>query len=358
LKIVIFGLSLSSSWGNGHATLWRGLCRALIARGHCVVFFERDTPYYAAHRDLTELPGGALILYSTWGEVRGRVRAHLADADVSIVTSYCADALAATDEVLCSRTSRVFYDLDTPVTLARLRSGEAVGYIDERGLGDFDLVLSYTGGGALEALRRELGAQRVAPLYGSADPAQHRPVPATAHYHADLSYLGTFSEDRQASLESFFVDAARLSPQRQFRLGGAQYPEAFPWRPNIAFVQHLPPAEHSAFFCSARLTLNVTRGAMARMGYCPSGRLFEAAGCGVPMLSDSWEGMADFFQPGAEILIVRSTQDVLAAMDLPDEVLCRLATAARDRVMAQHTAAHRAAELEALMEKSCLLTMN
>ena len=165
MKIVIFGLTLSSSWGNGHATIWRGLCRALARRGHTIVFFERDVPYYAAHRDLTEWRDGELCLFTNWEDIQPVVQRHLRDSDVAIVTSYCSDAIAATEQMLESRVGmRVFYDLDTPVTLDGVQSGRPVAYLGPRGLKDFDLVLSYTGGRALDDLRHQLGARRVAPL--------------------------------------------------------------------------------------------------------------------------------------------------------------------------------------------------
>jgi spore maturation protein CgeB len=351
MKLVVFGLSVSSSWGNGHATLWRGLIKALAALGHTVVFFERDVTYYAAHRDLTELPGGRLVLYDDWDAVRGAAREALADADVALVTSYCPDAVPASTELLDEPVPlRVFYDLDTPVTLERLRAGAPVPYIGPRGLGDFDLVLSYTGGAALTALRDLLGARRVAPLYGSVDPDIHRPVPPLDRYRADLSYLGTYAEDRQEALVRLLVEPARRIPARRFLIGGAQYPPDFPWADNIYFVCHLPPAEHPAFYSSSRLTLNVTRTPMAEMGYCPSGRLFEAAACGVPILSDAWEGLDAFFAPGDEILVARTAEDVVTAMEAGDAELVRLAHAARERVLADHTAERRAGELVALLE--------
>ncbi|HEX7967964.1 MAG TPA: glycosyltransferase, partial [Stellaceae bacterium] len=274
MKLVIFGLTISSSWGNGHATLWRGLCRALLRRGHRIVFYERDVPYYAEHRDLAELPaGGRLHLYRDWHEAIGAARSDLADADVAMVTSYCPDGVAAAELALSSPARlNCFYDLDTPVTLARLAAGETVGYIGPRGLGDFDLVLSYTGGAALDQLQTRLGARRAAPLYGSVDPEAHRPERPLPQYLADLSYLGTYAEDRQAALETLFIEPARRLPERRFVIGGAKYPSVFPWTSNIHFVRHLPPAEHSAFFSSSRLTLNVTRRSMAAMGFCPSGR--------------------------------------------------------------------------------------
>ncbi|MGE0127376.1 MAG: glycosyltransferase [Blastocatellales bacterium] len=354
MKLVIFGLSISSSWGNGHATLWRGLCRALERRGHKTVFFERDTPYYAAHRDQTEIPGVELRLYHRWEDVLPEARKHLSGADVAIVTSYCPDGVAASDLALSSPgPMRVFYDLDTPVTLEQLRGGKQVPYIGPRGLGDFDLVLSYTGGETLTELKQRLGARRVAPLYGSVDPAVHYPVPAVESYRADLSYLGTYAEDRQMALNTLFIEAARQLPQRRFLIGGSLYPETFPWAGNIHFISHVPPGEHCAFYCSSTLTLNVTRGAMAAKGWCPSGRLFEAAACGTPIVSDWWEGLDHFFEPGEEILIARTTGDVIAAMETPPDELARVALRAHARALEEHSAERRAAELESILESAC-----
>ena len=351
MRIVVFGLSISSSWGNGHATLWRGLCRALARRGHQVVFFERDVPYYAMNRDLWEVPGGELVLYRDWAEITPLAERHLADADVAMVTSYCPDGVDATDLVLSSPAEmRVFYDLDTPITLANLSEGRAVGYIGPNGLSGFDLVLSYTGGAALGALKAKLGARRVAPLYGSVDPAVHRRVEPQPHYSADLSYLGTYAEDRQAALAELLIEPARHRPGQRFLIGGAQYPVEFPWLGNIFFVRHLPPSEHPAFYSSSRLTLNITRAAMARMGWCPSGRLFEAAACGVPVVSDSWPGLDEFFTPGSEILVADSREQVIAALDLPREELARIARGAQERSAEEHTADRRVRELERLLD--------
>lgn len=351
MKLVIFGLTVSSSWGNGHATLWRGLLKAFAQRGHDVVFFERDVPYYAMHRDVARLGAGELCLYDSWENVVPTARRHLADADVGMVTSYCPDGRAACDLLLGSDVCvRTFYDLDTPVTLARLSAGEAVPYLPTQGLGDFDLVLSYTGGAALTALQTRLGARVVVPLFGSVDPDVHRPVPRKEEYRADLSYLGTYAEDRQRALEALFVEPARELPERRFLIGGTQYPATFPWTGNIHFKRHLPPLEHPSFFSSSRMTLNVTRKAMADMGYCPSGRLFEAAACGTPILSDTWEGLDEFFQPGKEILVATDTHDAISAIELPDDALAAIASAARERTLDEHTAGRRAAELEAAIE--------
>jgi spore maturation protein CgeB len=347
MRLVIFGLTMSSSWGNGHATIWRGLCKAFARRGHDVVFFERDVPYYALNRDLLALPYAELCLYPSWDQALPIARRHLADADVAMVTSYCPDGVSAADLVLESNVEvRAFYDLDTPVTLARLHAGEPVEYIGPRGLAEFDLVLSYTGGRALTELQARLGARHVVPLYGGVDPETHGRTEAVARYRADLSYLGTYAADRQPALEQFLVEPARRQPARRFLIGGAQYPEGFPWAPNIYFVRHLPPGEHPGFYSSCRLTLNITRAAMARMGYCPSGRLFEAAACGTPILSDPWEGLEAFFGPDAEILVAHGTDDAIDALERSDAELARIGALARQRTLDEHTAERRAIELE------------
>jgi spore maturation protein CgeB len=354
MKIVVFGLAITSSWGNGHATLWRGLCRALAARGHLVVFFERDVPYYAAHRDLSEVPGARLHLYPAWEEVREVAERELADATAGIITSFCPDATAAESALMASKSDgalRVFYDLDTPVTLARMARGERVAYLGPHGLTGYDLVLSYTGGVSLDQLRDHLGAREAQPLYGSVDPAVHQPVAPVDEYRADLSYLGTYADDRQDGVERLFLETARRLAERRFLLAGSQYPIEFPWASNVFYKRHLPPDQHASFYCSSRLTLNVTRRAMAETGYCPSGRLFEAAACGAPILSDWWQGLDRFFEPEREILVATSTAEAIAALDRPDYELRTIAKRARERTLAEHTAERRAIELEQLLER-------
>lgn len=348
MKLVVFGLSITSSWGNGHATLWRGLFRAMVKRGHRPVFFERDTDYYRPYRDLTEMPGARICVFSTWEEVLAEAKQELSDCDAAMVTSYCADALPATELVLNSNVPhRCFYDLDTPVTLAALDQGKTVPYLPADGLGDFDLVLSYTGGEALSQLQSRLGAKRVAPLYGSVDPEVHHPVQRARDF--DMSYLGTFAQDRQEALQTLFLEPAKRLPDYKFLLGGAQYGADFPWGTNIYFRKHLPPADHSGFYCSSNLTLNITRKAMKDMGYCPSGRLFEAAACGVPILTDRWEGLDQFFTPGEEILTATDTAEAMSAVTSNETKLRRVADAARERTLAEHTAECRIAELEQVL---------
>jgi spore maturation protein CgeB len=350
VKIVIFGLTVSSSWGNGHATLWRGLIGALARRGWRVTFFEHDVSYYAGARDLYHIDGGQLVFYADWGEVRQKAEREIADADVAIVTSYCPDAIAASGLVLDAASAlRVFYDLDTPVTLSHLKQDGRAEYIGPDGLGGFDLVLSYTGGAALTELQTALGARRTAALYGHVDPNQYRPAEPRPDFAGDLSYLGTYAADRQADVERYLVAPARLRPDQRFVIGGALYPHDFPWTANIHFVRHLPPPDHPAFYASSRLTLNVTRGAMAEMGWCPSGRLFEAAACGTAIATDVWQGLDDFFEPGREVITMRGTEDVIAALDLTDAELAQVGRNARERVLSDHTSERRAQELEAIL---------
>ncbi len=354
MHIVIFGLTVSSSWGNGHATLWRSLIKAMVRRGHTVVFYERDVPYYAGTRDLWSLPAGAMLrLYTGFEDIRLESRRALRDADLAIVTSYCPDGREAARLLLADcRGVRAFYDMDTPVTLDSLRAANVVEYLPAEGLDAFDLVLSYTGGRALEELQTRLGARAVAPLYGSVDPETHHPVAPVEAFRAQLSYLGTYAEDRQAGVERLFIEPARRTPKERFLIGGAQYPETFPWTANIFFTGHLEPAQHPAFFCSGRATLNVTRRAMAEYGYCPSGRLFEAAACGTPLLSDGWEGLGDFFTIGEEILQVDTAEDVCNTLSLTDTELQRIAQAAQARALAEHTNDRRVLDLERALERA------
>lgn len=341
MKLVIFGLTMSSSWGNGHATLWRGLTRALGALGHRVVFFERDTPYYAANRDAASFPACELIIYSAWRDIEHRARREVRDADAAIITSYCQDAAAAHALLAGSRCTRVLYDLDTPVTLDQVRAGNRPDHLCAD-LGDFDLVLSFAGGAALAALAH-LGARHVLPLYGWVDPTVHRPAPPVSAYRGSMSYLGTYAADRQSVLERLLFASARHAPGQIFVLAGSLYPTDLQWPPNVRTIGHLAPGEHPAFFCSSPLTLSITRAPMAALGYAPSGRLFEAAACETPVVTDRWPGLEAFFEPGREIFVADTTEEILDLLARPVKDLRRVGQKARKRALAEHTA-HRRAE--------------
>lgn len=351
MNIVVFGLSISSAWGNGHATLLRGLFRALHAHGHNIHFFERDTPYYAANRDAPSLPFAELHLYSDWAQNLDSARKLLSTANVGMVTSYCPDGAAGSELVLSAGLARaVFYDLDTPVTLSRLEKGEAIPYLPRTGLNDFDLVLSYTGGAALDQLRDRLGARCVATLYGWVDAEAYYRVDASDKFAADLSYLGTFSPDREEALEQLLIEPARRLRDRSFIVGGAMYPNTRDWPANIRHHEHVSPGEHRSFYSSSPVSLNVTRASMAAMGYCPSGRLFEAAACGTSVLSDWWLGLDTFFEPGEEILITSCTADTLSVLASDLALLERIGSRAKQRTLDCHTAEIRARRFIELIE--------
>lgn len=354
MKCVVFGLTISSSWGNGHATLWRGLCRALAERGHDVTFFERDVWYYAAHRDASSVPGCDLRLYGEWQEVAKTAEALVNEADVAMLTSFCPDAEAAASLILGSRADvKAYYDMDTPVTLDALARGERPPYVPSSGLAPFDIVFSYTGGAALEGLRSALGARLVAPLYGSVDPDVHRPVQADASLRSRLSYMGTYAADRQPAVDALFVQPASRRPDVKFVLAGSQYPDSLRWPSNVECRAHVSPGEHATFYSSSDWTLNVTRAPMAALGYCPSGRLFEAAACATPVISDWWEGLDAFFASD-EIIVARGSDDVIAALDIDDAERRRIGARARERTLACHTAAARAQDLERVLAGSAL----
>lgn len=347
MKIVVCGLGISSSWGNGHATHWRALARALKRRGHRLVFFERIVPYYAQNRDD---PGGSatLVLYRHWLEVQRMVAREWADADLGLVTSYCPDALAASDVMLESRAGlRAFYDLDAPVTLDLHSRGQPVAYLGERALRDFDLVLSFTGGLAPELLKAQLGARHVRVLHACVDADLHRPIRVHAGARSwALTYLGTYAPDRQEALEELLISVARRLPRERFAIAGAQFPRMPRLPANVELLGHVPAAKHAEVFARSRLTLNITRSAMARLGACPSSRLFEAAACNVPILSDTWQDIETFLSPASEFIPVSRTDDVLQALSRDDAALGDIARAARLRVLAEHTADRRVLEFE------------
>ena len=343
MRIVILGLSLSSSWGNGHATTYRSLVRGLAERGDDVLFLERDKPWYAEHRDLPEPPHGRFALYDSLAGLE-RHAAAVRDADLVVLGSYVPDGIAVGRWMLeRARGVTAFYDIDTPVTLTAL-TGDGSDYVDRALIPRFDLYLSFTGGPTLDVLEREFGARRARALYCSVDPAACAPAPATTR-RWDLGYLGTYSADRQPTLERLLLAPAEAEPVRRFVVAGPQYPCGIAWPANVERIEHAPPATHRDFYGGQAFTLNVTRADMIRRGYSPSVRLFEAAACGTPIISDDWDGLETVFRRDDEILIARDAGDVREALRMAPERRQAMAARARARVLAQHTGAHRAAEL-------------
>ncbi|HEX2099455.1 MAG TPA: glycosyltransferase [Candidatus Synoicihabitans sp.] len=345
MNLVILGLSITSSWGNGHATTYRALLRALARRGHGIHFLERDVPWYAANRDLSVIPGVEVSLYRDLDELR---RAHgqaVRQADAVIVGSYVPEGVALGEWVLQHAGGvTAFYDIDTPVTLAKLARGD-FEYLSPELIPRYQVYLSFTGGPTLQRIEEKLGSPRARPLYCAVDPEHYFPEAADASW--DLGYLGTYSPDRQPGLERLLLDPARRAPRQRFVVAGPQYPAAIAWPDNVARIEHLPPAEHRSFYNRQRFTLNLTRADMVAAGYSPSVRLFEAAACGTPIISDRWIGLDTLFDPAREIYLVETSEDVRRVLEETPAAAARTrGEAARQRVLAAHTAAHRAVELE------------
>lgn len=345
LDVVILGLSITSSWGNGHATTYRGLVREFAARGHRVTFLERDVPWYASQRDLPEPSYCRTELYQDLEDLRNRFADVVRHADAVIVGSYVPEGVAVGEWVTAiAHGVTGFYDIDTPVTLAKLARGD-YEYLAPELIARYDRYFSFTGGPTLRRLEREYGSPKAVPLYCSFDPSLYFPEEQALQW--DLGYMGTYSDDRQPTLDALLVQTARLCPEGQFVVAGPQYPAYLEWPANVARIEHLPPSEHRAFYNAQRFTLNVTRDDMIRAGYSPSVRLFEAAACGTPIISDYWDGLDTVFEIGREILVARSPEESLCILRETSEDERRLVgERARRRVLAEHTAAHRAEELE------------
>lgn len=346
LQIVILGLTITSSWGNGHATTYRALVRGLVERGHQVLFLERDMPWYASERDLPDPPFGTTALYTSTASLIQDWGGALKDADLVMVGSYIPDGIAVCGIVQrLARGATAFYDIDTPVTLSALKAGTC-DYISKRLLRGFDLYLSFTGGPTLDELEQLWGAKRARPLYCTADSELHSPE-REAPKKWDMGYLGTFSPDRQFTLERLLCESARVCDEGTFVVAGPLYPPDLDWPENVMRIEHLAPHAHRMFYGSQRFTLNVTRGEMIVRGWSPSVRLFEAASCSVPIISDWWPGLDTLFRPDEEIIIARTAQDVVEALrGMSDERRMAIGAAARRRVLSCHTGEHRAADLE------------
>jgi len=346
----MFGLTLSSSWGNGHATPYRAILRALHRLGHRITFYERDVPYYARHRDFTNCDFCELVLYSDWASVRKQALAEAAASDVVMTASYVPEGAGIAEELLSlDGPLRVFYDLDTPITLQQLKNGD-LEYLRAGQLAQFDLVFSWTGGEALVELERDYHVRNARPLYGCVDPDLYYPVRPRLNMRCELSYMGTYASDRQAKLEALFLEPARKRPAWRFLLAGPLYPAEWQWPANVHHLEHVSPSEHPALYCSSRLTLNVTRETMAACGYCPSGRFFEASACGTPIITDWFTGLDSFFDPGTEVLVAGRAEEVLAALGRSDVDLAGMARRARERTLEQHTGFQRALSMVAAFE--------
>ena len=353
MKIVVFGLSITSAWGNGHATTFRALLEALHRRGHDIVFYEKDVEWYASNRDLPEPRYSRLRLYENWSEIRTEARRELADADIGLVGSYFPDGIQAINELLDSPVAvKAFYDIDTPITIAGLRRQNRTEYLKAEQVPGFDVYFSFTGGPMLREIEQRFRARSAVPLYCSFDPSEYRRFGVNNRFACDLSYMGTYAPDRQAKLEELLVRTAEKLPKKKFIAAGPQYPKDIQWPSNIRRIVHLNPRWHARFYSSSRLTLNVTRREMVIAGFSPSVRLFEAAACGAAIVSDNWPGLETFLTPGREILLPVDGQDVIRYLGLDDSELRRIGDAARERVLAEHTSEVRAEEFESAIAKA------
>jgi spore maturation protein CgeB len=308
-----------------------------------VLFLEREQDWYAAHRDLPKPDFCKLSFYRDLRGLEG-FRSVIASADAVMVGSYVPDGIAVSRFV--QETARgiiAFYDIDTPVTLAQLDAGTC-GYLSADRIPHFDLYLSFSGGPVLDRLTERYGARAARPLYCAVDQEAYRPWPGMPEY--DVGYLGTYAPDRQRSLEDLLIAPARQLPDRRFAVAGPQYPTDIEWPSNVTRIEHVAPADHAAFYGSCRYALNVTRQDMVRAGFSPSVRLFEAAACGTPIISDRWPGLETLLVPGHEILTAGTSDEVVALIEQTTEPERRaIGERARARVLAGHTAEHRAREL-------------
>jgi spore maturation protein CgeB len=352
MNIAFFGSSLLSAYWNGAATYYRGITRALHARGHRITFYEPDAYDRQKHRDIEPPLWAKCIVYEATEEsVLAQVeRARSADLVVKASGVGVFDTLLerAIVELRSEQTMVAFWDVDAPATLERLHSDRADSF---RALVPrYDLILTYGGGARVVNAYLELGARECRPIYNALDPETHHPVPPRNHYRADLSFLGNRLPDREARVDQFFVGAAGRRPQRSFLLGGnGWHDKRLP--PNVRVNGHVVTSDHNAFYCSARLTLNISRESMARFGFSPATRVFEAAGAGACVITDPWEGIEEFFEPGREILIARDAEEVAAFLDRISAKEARdIGRSALWRALGEHTYAHRADEFERVFE--------
>ncbi|RXH54011.1 CgeB family protein [Granulicella sibirica] len=353
MRIVVYGLTVTSSWGNGHATTYRSLLKALTRRGHQIVFVEKDVEWYRSNRDLPRPAFCTVELYDDWAAEETRLVRLSLDADAVIVGSYFHDAIAASQALFAQvRCPVLFYDIDTPITLNRLRENGGTEYLDGRQIPAYSAYLSFTSGPALQEIEQRFGARRAVAFFCSVDPEIYHPTAIQAEFQCALSYLGTYAGDRQGKLMELLNHAAGMLPAERFVVAGPQYPDTLSWNANVERIIHLPPPDHPAFYSSSRFTLNLTRSDMVAAGYSPSVRLFEASACGAAILSDSWPGLTEFLTPGEEVLLPANGEEVARMVTgISEEERTRMGARARERVLAAHTSEHRAIEFERIVSE-------
>ncbi|WP_109486657.1 CgeB family protein [Occallatibacter savannae] len=353
MKIVIYGLAITSSWGNGHATTYRSLCKALARRGHQIHFVEKNVEWFRDNRDMPHPEFCKVHLYTDWLESERNLVRLSKDADAVVVGSYFPDALAATEALLAAGCGPLlFYDIDTPITISRLRAEGRAEYITAEQISHFSAYLSFTGGPVLREIEERFNSPCAVPFYCSVDPELYRPKPVMRDFECALSYLGTHASDRQPKLMNLLNGTAELMPESRFIVAGAQYPKDTPWAKNVERITHLSPPDHPSFYCSSKFTLNLTRDEMVAAGYSPSVRLFEASACGAAIVSDYWKGLEHVLTPNQEVLLPKDAYEVAQIIrTMPDAERTRMGLNARERILSAHTAAHRAIEFEQIVNR-------
>jgi spore maturation protein CgeB len=353
MKIAFFGSSLVSSYWNGAATYYRGLLKELAALGHEITFYEPDAYERQQHRDIADPPWARVVVYpATADGWQGALDAAVAEADPLVKASgvgvFDAELEQAVPERCPPRALCVYWDVDAPATLDAMQQDG--GHHLHRMIPRYDVVLTYGGGPPVVDAYRRVGARDCIPVYNALDPATHHPVPPHNAFACDLGFLGNRLPDREARVEDFFLKAAALLPQRRFLLGGSGWDDkAIP--ANVLRVGHVGTGMHNAFFCSGLATLNVNRESMARYGYSPPTRVFEAAGAGACLITDAWIGIEMFLEPGREVLVVTGGEELADVLDWLKPATARpMAEAARRRILAHHTYTHRAREVDQLIQ--------
>jgi spore maturation protein CgeB len=352
MEVAFFGSSLVSSYWNGAATYYRGIVRAMHARGHHVRFFEPDAYGRQQHRDMDDPPWAEVIVYpgdQPAAALEMVERARTADLVVKASGVGVYDALLEEAVLSLSGPGRfvAFWDVDAPATLERLHGDPADPFAAL--VPRYDLVLTYGGGAPVVDAYTRLGARRCEPVYNALDPYSHHPVPPDARYRADLAFLGNRLPDREARVDHFFFDVARRLPARRFLLGGSGWHDArLP--SNVRDIGHVSTNDHNAFNCTPLALLNISRESMARFGFSPATRVFEAAGAGACLITDAWRGLEQFLEPGREVLVAQDAQEVAAHLEALSPARARvIGERALQRVLAEHTYAQRALQLDALL---------
>ena len=352
MRIAFFGSSLVSSYWNGAATYYRGLLRALAERGHRVTFFEPDAFDRQAHRDMADPDWCEVVVYQPdpLACARALRAARAADlvvkaSGVGVLDSFLEEAVL---ELKRPNRLVVFWDVDAPATLERVTHDPSDAF--KPLVPRYDAIFTYGGGVPVIKAYRAIGARLCRPIYNALDPATHFPVAADPRFRADLGFLGNRLPDREQRVAEFFLKPAALLPDREFLLGGAGWPGS-QLPPNVRAIGHVGTGDHNAFNCSATAVLNIARDSMARVGFSPATRVFEAAGAGACLITDAWDGIEEFFAPGKEILVARDGDAVAALVqELAPERAASIGMATRRTALARHTYAARALEVEQVLE--------